>query len=276
MAGTSNSLLDVSPDGKRLLVANTDNGTVTVMDTADRKAIREIEVGRQPEGVSWIGAGPLAAVTLYFEDKVALIDADAGTVVATIPVPADPYGVVTSADGRRLWVTHDHPACVSEIDLQSRTVVRTMPVGPNARGIALAPDGESLFVTEFLTTKLHRLDLASGRVTHTWPGHETDNLCRHVVLHPQRPKAYLSHIRSRTHLFTARGSIFPQFSVCDLPTPAASDSPGSPPKRTSFAHGHFQRRLRRRHPMGGGYLFGWQEALHDLRCHERHERVGPG
>jgi len=155
--------------------------------------------------------------------------------VATIPVAADPYGVVASPDGRRLWVSHDHPACVSEIDPRARTVVRTMPAGPSARGIALAPDGESLLVTEFLTSKLHRLDLASGRVTHTWAGHETDNLCRQVVLHPQRPKAYLSHIRSRTHLFTARGSIFPQLSVCDLPSSATSDSPGSPPKRTSFA-----------------------------------------
>jgi YVTN family beta-propeller protein len=234
-AGTSNSLLDVSPDGKRLLVANTDDGTVTVVDTVDRKSVREVAVGRQPEGVSWIGAGPLAAVTLYFEDKVALIDADAGAVVATIPVSADPYGVVASPDGRRVWVTHDHPACVSEIDPQARSVVRTVSVGPNARGIALAPDGESLLVTEFLTTKLHRLELASGRVTRTWAGHETDNLCRQVVVHPQRPKAYLSHIRSRTHLFTARGSIFPQLSVCDLPTSAASDSPGMAPKRTSFA-----------------------------------------
>lgn len=236
-AGTSNSLLDVSPDGKRLIVANTDNGTVTVVDTAERKALREIAVGRQCEGVAWIGAGPLAAVTLYFDDKVALIDTDAGTVVATIPVAADPYGLVASPDGRRLWVTHDHPACVSEIDPAARAVVRTMPVGPNARGIALAPDGESLLVTEFLSTKLHRLDLASGRVTHTWAGHETDNLCRHVVLHPQRPKAYLSHIRSRTHLFTARGSIFPQLSVCDLPTHSLTNGRGSDesPKRTSFA-----------------------------------------
>src|SRR4029079_6333111 len=127
-----------------LLVANTDNGTVTVVDTAERKAIREIAVGRQGEGGSWIGAGPLAAVTLYFEDKVALIDADAGTLVATISVPADPYGIVASPNGRRVWVTHDYPGSVSEIDPQARVVVRTMPVGPNARGIALAPDGESL------------------------------------------------------------------------------------------------------------------------------------
>src|SRR5205823_3281134 len=54
------------------------------------------------------------------------------------------------------------------------------------------------------------------------------------VLQPQRTKAYLSHIRSRTHLFTARGSIFPQLSVCDLPSSPVAEASGSP-KRTSFA-----------------------------------------
>ena len=41
LAGTSNSLLDVSPDGARLLVANPDNGTVTVVDTKERKVLRK-------------------------------------------------------------------------------------------------------------------------------------------------------------------------------------------------------------------------------------------
>ncbi|HJT77323.1 MAG TPA: hypothetical protein VJ739_09005, partial [Gemmataceae bacterium] len=47
-AGTSSSLLDVSPDGTRLLAANRDNGTVTVVDTAARKALREVAVGEEP------------------------------------------------------------------------------------------------------------------------------------------------------------------------------------------------------------------------------------
>jgi len=53
-AGTSNSLLDVSPDGKTLLAANADNSSVTVVDTAAGKALREIKVGDKPEGVTWI------------------------------------------------------------------------------------------------------------------------------------------------------------------------------------------------------------------------------
>ena len=57
----------------------------------------------------------------------------------------------------------------------------------------------------------------------TWPGRASDNLCRHVVLHPKRPKAYLSHLRSRTDVFNARGSIFPELSICTLTPPKADE-----------------------------------------------------
>src|SRR5579859_6139531 len=73
-AGSSNSLLDVSPDGTRLLVTNADNGSVTVVDTAARRALREIPVGEKAEGVTWIGNGPLAAVAVYREDRVVVLD----------------------------------------------------------------------------------------------------------------------------------------------------------------------------------------------------------
>src|SRR5581483_10200313 len=80
-AGSSNSLMDLAPDGSRLLVANADSGTVTVVDTATRKVLHEIAVGDKPEGVTWIGAGPLAAVTVYREDWVVFLDTEAGQVL---------------------------------------------------------------------------------------------------------------------------------------------------------------------------------------------------
>src|SRR5689334_17584755 len=73
-AGSSNSLLDVSPDSKRLLAANTDNGTVSVVDLATRKTVHEVRVGDQPEGVSWIGSGPLAVAAVYRSNQVAFLD----------------------------------------------------------------------------------------------------------------------------------------------------------------------------------------------------------
>jgi hypothetical protein len=55
-----------------------------------------------------------------------------------------------------------------------------------------------------------------GGVVDHWPGRSQDNLCRHVVVHPTRPKAYLSHIRSRVETIDGSGSIFPHVSICDL------------------------------------------------------------
>lgn len=215
-AGSSSSLLDVSPDGSLLLVANSDNGTVTVVDTKERKALREIAVGEKPEGVSWVGKGPLAAVTVYRDDAVVFFDASTGKIVSKVAVTNEPYGIVSSKDGSRVWVTLDYPGEVIEISPSSFKIVAQHKVGQFVRGIALAPDESRLYVTEFYTGILLAVDPKSGKVLDTWKGHATDNLARAVVIHPNRPKAYVTHVRSKVSVISGSGSIFPQVSVCDL------------------------------------------------------------
>jgi YVTN family beta-propeller protein len=213
-AGSSNSLLDVSADGKRLLVANTDSGTVTVVNLEDRRVLCELPAGDHPEGTAW--AGNVGLVTVYGDNRLLFLDADTKQLTHILPVPHEPYGIVTTKDGKTAFVTHDYLGSISEIDVAARKVVRTFKVGDFTRGIAIGNDEKSLFVSEFFTSKLLAVDIATGKVTDSWGGYETDNLARHVVLHPKRPKAYLSHIRSRVTSFDARGSIFPQLSICDL------------------------------------------------------------
>ena len=222
-AGPSNSLMDVSPDGQQMLVANTDNGTVTLIDLQKRETIREMVAGDHPEGVSWIGDGPLAIVTVYGDDKVLIFDTATGQTVETIETADEPYGVVVTKDGKFAYVTQDYPGQVSEIDLTSRKVSRTFDVGSGCRGIALSNDEETLYVTEFFTADLVAVERSTGKVVDRWEGHSQDNLARHVVLHPTRAKAYLSHTRSRVTTFDARGSVFPQVSFCDLDKKPGSD-----------------------------------------------------
>src|SRR5216684_8712889 len=97
-AGASNSLMDISPDGKLLIVANPDNGTVTLVNTEARKALREIRVGDKPEGVAWIGSGPLAAVSVYHEDQVVFVNTREGKIVKKLPIADEPYGIVTNKE----------------------------------------------------------------------------------------------------------------------------------------------------------------------------------
>ena len=229
-AGSSNSLLDVSPDGALLLVVNSDNNSVTVVDVKERKALREILVGDKPEGVTWIGKGSLAAVTVFREDVVVFFDALTGKIVHKTPVFDEPYGIVANKDGSRVWVTLDYPGRLVEIDPKDFSVKAEHKVGSFVRGLALAPDESKLYVTEFYTGILHAIEPNSGKVLDTWKGHSTDNLARHVAIHPTRPKAYLSHIRSKIDVIDGSGSIFPQVSICDL-VPAAT--PGQK-RRTSI------------------------------------------
>src|SRR5215468_5346238 len=89
LAGPSNSLMDVHPDGSRLLVANADNGTVSVVDLKGRKVLHEVAVGDKPEGVTWLGTTGLAAVAVYRSNTVVFLDTAAGKVVQTLKVTAE-------------------------------------------------------------------------------------------------------------------------------------------------------------------------------------------
>lgn len=214
-----NSQMALPPSGNMLAVACTDAGTVCGIRLPAMERVWETRVGKRPESVAFIGTQSLLAVTLYDEDALILLDAQTGKETGRISVPDEPYGVVGNSHGTRLYVSHDYPGLVTEIDPSTLRVVRSIPAGSRIRGIALAPDEKHLYVSEFHTGHLVAIDLESGKVSDTWVGHSTDNLARHVVLHPRRPKAYMSHVRSRIKIIDGGGSIFPQLTIHDLLPP---------------------------------------------------------
>jgi YVTN family beta-propeller protein len=219
IAGSSNSLMDISADGKLLACSNRDSGTVTLVDLAARKKLREVKVGEHPEGVSFIGKSHKLAVAVYEDDKVVFLDSDSGEVAGATEVFDEPYGVVSTAAGDRVFVTLSYPGQVLEIDPTTRQIKRTIEAGKFTRGAALSSDESRLFVTEFYTAALVEIDLKEGKPVDRYAGISSDNLLRQVALHPTRAKAYLPHIRSATERAQGEGSIFPYLSVVDTRPP---------------------------------------------------------
>ena len=215
-AGSSNSLIDISADGTLLATANHDNGSVSIVDLASGKLLREIAVGKKLEGVSFLGLSHSLAATAYADDKVVLVDGDAGTILKTVAVFDEPYGVVATRDGAKAYVTLEYPGQVVEIDTAAGTILRTFAVGEFPRGIALATDESRLFVTEYYTAAVVAVDLATGKVVDRWQGAPSENLARQIAVHPTRPKAYVPHIRSRVNVNRGEGSVVPFVSVIDL------------------------------------------------------------
>ncbi|MEE2686043.1 MAG: hypothetical protein VYB09_07010 [Planctomycetota bacterium] len=215
LAGSSNSLMDVSADGKLLACSNRDSGTVTVVDLASHQVMREIAVGKKPEGVTFLGPTHSIAVAVYGDDQVVILDGDSGSVQGQVRVFDEPYGVVSSRDGKHVYVTLDYPGQLLDIDVEKGEISRMLEVGRFIRGLSLFPDERRLLVTEFYTARVFSVDLAEWKTVDQWDGTITDNLCRQIAIHPTREKAYLPHIRSKVTGMHGLGSIFPYVAIMD-------------------------------------------------------------
>jgi len=109
------------PDGSRAYVANTIDGTVSVL-AVDTTA-----------------------------------DPPAQAINPRIKVGTEPYGLALTPNGTRLYVTNSRSNTVTVISTRTNTVVKTIRVGPEPRGIAITNDGddsdadETVYVTQFLS-----------------------------------------------------------------------------------------------------------------------------
>jgi DNA-binding beta-propeller fold protein YncE/mono/diheme cytochrome c family protein len=227
-----NSLMDLSSDGRLLACSNRDSGSITVLEQTNGTWAKKSEthVGRHPEGVSFIGKSHNLAVAVYGDDAVVLLNANDGKETGRVEVFDEPYSVVSTADGDRLFVTLDYPGKIAEIDPASKKVIREIEAGPFARGLALTSDGR-LLVTEYYTGAMHAIDRTTGQRLESWKGTKEDNLARQITLHPSRPKAYLTHIRSRTTVPQGAGAIFPYVAVVDTDAPKPVEEGSTPPSR---------------------------------------------
>lgn len=223
--GSSNSLMDLSTDGKLLACSNRDSGSVTIVDLATMTVVHEIAVGHKPEGVSFLGDSHRLAVAVYEDDLVRLLDADTGKELAVRPVFDEPYGVVSSADGRSVYVTLDYPGVVLELDGATLEVVSSWKGGSFLRGIAVGGEDESLFVTEYFTGVVKQMSRRDGAVVAEWKGSPEDNLARQIALHPERQKAYVPHQRSVVTNPHGTGAIFPYVSIVNVDE-ADPETPG--------------------------------------------------
>ncbi len=122
----------MTPDGSQVYVANTVDGTVSVLKV-DR------------------GANPPASV------------------VATVQVGTEPYGVASTPNGTKIYVTNARSNSVSVIDTQTNKVLTTITgIGPatggEPRGIAITNNGndsdtdETVYVTNFYSFATNKLD----------------------------------------------------------------------------------------------------------------------
>jgi YVTN family beta-propeller protein len=141
---TQTEAIGVSPDGAQVWVGSNDQGTVTVVRTAEWRVIDTLNVGGQPYRIVFSPDGRRVLVTTPASDEIRLFDAATRRELGRLKTPASsgaagqPFGVAWSPDGTRGYITLRGAAQVAVVDIEKMAILRHLTAGPGADGIAFA------------------------------------------------------------------------------------------------------------------------------------------
>ena len=175
----------VTADGKRLVVANYEHDSITVVDIANRAKLATLSLkpgkgvpgGEYPFWVA-IKGNNTAFVTSERDREVVVVDISAAQPVVTgrIPLKGQPIRLILNKNQMRLFVAEGSSDTVAVISTNSRKVLEeistTAPkdVFENSRGykgsspnsLALSPDEQTLYVTNAGANDVAVIELGGG------------------------------------------------------------------------------------------------------------------
>ncbi|MFN3649663.1 MAG: beta-propeller fold lactonase family protein [Armatimonadota bacterium] len=151
-----------SPDGSRVYVTESAEGTVAVIDARERRVLSRFPTGGEmPRGLALTPDGSEVVVANSYSGTVSVLGAAEGKPRLTARIPGMPYGVAVSPDGKHAYVTVSQLDELAVLDLSSGEIVRRIPVGRRPRAVAITPDGKTVVVANLAGGSLSVVDVTS-------------------------------------------------------------------------------------------------------------------
>jgi YVTN family beta-propeller protein len=122
----------LSPDARRLYVANRESASVTVIDTHKRQAVQVIRTGRGPVRIAVTPDGRQLVYALMHDQKVEFADAASGKVLGQASLAGRPVSLTLSPDGRVAFASAQDDDTVFVVSVPARKVLRTFRTAPGA------------------------------------------------------------------------------------------------------------------------------------------------
>jgi YVTN family beta-propeller protein len=170
-------MLAMTADGRRIFTSNVADGTVSELDVAGRKFVREYTVAPAVEGIAVSPGGEQVWVGSNQQKTVTILDPKAGAAAGTISGFGMPYRLAVTPDSRTVVVTDPPNAIVRIIDRATRKDRHTVtipaegvgagaefPGSPSPEGIILSRDGRIAFVALQGSSRLVLIDIGTGTI----------------------------------------------------------------------------------------------------------------
>ena len=179
--------LAVTPDGRRLLVANFENDSVSLVDLHEGRKIAELDlrpgkINPRDAGIPggeypfWVLIhGNRAWVSCPRDRQIVVLDLSPTLrVIGRIALPGQPNRMILNQAGSRLFAALSTDDTVAVIDTRTSRVIQEIPTtappsifpnpdqlkGSNPNGLALSPDEKTLYVTNGGANSVAMISLA--------------------------------------------------------------------------------------------------------------------
>ena len=166
-------MVAVTADGTTAYTSNIAAGTVTVVDLAGARKLRDITVGGRPEGIALSRDELVLLVGDLEGSRVQAFDTDTFDKLAEVKTGGVPIRVAASPDGRWIVTSNLGAGSLTIIDAATRDHVRDIELSGDEKAgqvtIIFSPDGQRLYAAETGSDVVAEVDLASGKVLRRLP-----------------------------------------------------------------------------------------------------------
>lgn len=130
---------DVSPDGKELWAANSDDGTISIIDIASKKVSQTIDVQiKHSNRLKFTPDGKRVLVSDIRGGDIVVLDVAFRKLIKRIPLGHGTAGILIVPDGSRAFVAVSPDNNVAVVDLKTLTVTGRIATGQGPDGLAWA------------------------------------------------------------------------------------------------------------------------------------------
>ena len=175
--------LGITDDGKLLIVAVRENGSVSVIDTKTNEVIKQIAIGKNPEFVRVRGNLAFVSYEPSAKGGPPPVAADAAT--GTEPAKDAALDKKDDDDGPK------ELARIGIIDLKKGKKIREITGGPETEGVEFSKDGKLLVITNEADNTITVHSIKTGKLIKTIKTHEYGDRPRGIKVSPDG-KTYIS------------------------------------------------------------------------------------
>jgi YVTN family beta-propeller protein len=167
--------IEFTPDGKRVVVTNEGDDTMTVYAIADGRLLQTVDLshyGHRPRGIKVAPDGRSYIVTMENSNNFVVLDATF-KIVKSVATGLGPYGVAFDRAGRRIVVAAARAGKVEVFDADSYARVAEAAVGKRCWHFSFTPDESRLLAACGRSNDLVVIDATTYRAVKTLPGFAT-------------------------------------------------------------------------------------------------------